>query len=149
MATTFKIDGLSDLEKSLTDMKKSTAQGVVKRVLLRAGQPLANIAASMAPVGETGNLRYSVVVSDKLTRRQKRMLVKESPVEVYVGTANKAGVQVEFGNDHQSAEPFLRPAFDMGINQVLDIIKADLGQEIEKTAARSARRLARASAKGA
>lgn len=149
MAQTFKIEGLSDLENALTEMKKSTAKGVVKRVLLQAGAPLANIASAMAPIGETGNLSYSVVVSDKLTRRQQRMAVKESPVEVYVGTANKAGVQVEFGNDHQSAQPFLRPAFDIGINQVLDSIKANLGTEIEKTAARAAKRLARQAAKGA
>jgi hypothetical protein len=44
----------------------------------------------------------------------------------------------EFGNRHQAATPFVRPAWDEKQGEALEIVQRDLGEEIEKTAQRRA-----------
>lgn len=72
--------------------------------------------------------------------------------EVYVGpessskkNAIKAIVQ-EFGSVKQAPQPYMRPAWAEHQNTVLEIVKRDLGDEIEKAAKRLARRAAKKAA---
>ena len=67
-----------------------------------------------------------------------------SEVEVHVGVNDPAGVQTEFGNEHQGADPWLRPAWDANWRAALDGIGADLWNETKKSADRLARKAARA-----
>jgi HK97 gp10 family phage protein len=140
-----KVEGLNELEQALRQLPKANAKAVLRRTLKEAGEPVAKTARSLAP-HELGYLRESIDVSPKLSSRQTRLRHKESPVEMYIGPGtDPAGHLQEFGTGPgHHAQPFLRPAWDQHKNEVLDTIANRTWLEIEKTAAR----LARKSAKG-
>ncbi|TDK35201.1 hypothetical protein E2F50_13145 [Rhizobium deserti] len=137
-----RVDGLKDLDQALKKLPRATAKSVGRRTLMKAAQPIAEAGRANAPERE-GNLKKSYGVGTKLTKRQKRMNKKESPVEVFVGPNDPAAVQTEFGNQHQAAEPHLRPAWDAEKQPTLERIKDGLWVEISKAAARLARKAAK------
>lgn len=143
MASRVRVDGLKDLEKALSQLKTATAKGVVRKVLMKAAQPIAEAGQANAPLGPTGNLKGSYGVGTKLTRRQRKLHKKQSPVEVFAGPNDPAAIQTEFGNEHQGAEPHLRPAWDGNNKKALDIVAAEMGGEIDKRIQRAARRAER------
>lgn len=97
----------------------------------------------------TGALQISIGVGTKLTKRQGKLHRKmfksdKASAEVFVGAGGLAqATQVEFGNEHQAAEPYMRPAWDGNKDKALDIIKSELGGEIMKAAQRLAKKAAR------
>ena len=146
--TTIKIEGLAELKDALRELPDATAKNVMRRVLKRAAEPIAEHMRSLVPTA-SGDLKESIAVSTTLSRSQKRKAQKEGPndVEVYVGPG--AGAQshyshlVEFGSSHQGAQPYARPAWDAEYRKALEGIKADLAAEIKKTADRAARKAAK------
>ena len=144
MRTTVKVDGFRELEAALAELPKATGKNVLKRVLLSAAEPIEGDAAANAP-HLSGKLARDVKTGTRLTRRQSSMNRKlgKSAVEIHVGVSDPAGVQTEFGNEHQAAEPWLRPAWDANADGALETIKSDLGDEIDKAARRVAKRAAK------
>jgi HK97 gp10 family phage protein len=141
-----KIEGLKELDKALGELPKATAKATLRRVLVEGGELIASAARRGAPVDEH-YLYESIDVSTKLNRRQRSLHKDESGKmfqEMFVGTNNPAGVQQEFGNEHNAAQPFMRPAWDAKKQDALERITVLLWGEIEK----SAQRLARKAAKG-
>ena len=140
-----KLSGVRELDLALAEMKKSTARGVLKRVALKALQPVVDAAKAMAPVDD-GQLRDSIVASDQLAGNAKRSAPKlargerATGITVYAGTKNRNGVPREFGSVRAPAHPFMRPAWDGNKGRLLDSVAKDLAEEIEKTAARAAKR---------
>ena len=57
--------GFSDLDKALGLLPKSAARATLRRVLVKAGQPIADRAQSLAP-RDTGELSESIKVSTKV-----------------------------------------------------------------------------------
>lgn len=144
-----RVEGLKDLEKALMKFgKHTTRKGVGRRVLKKAGQPLADRMNELAPDDESteGGLNTSYDVSTRLNKRQTRAQRKlgKDDVMVFVGTNDPAGLQQEFGNINHSPQPHVRPAWDSGKGEALNTIKRELAVEIDKTAKREARRKARA-----
>lgn len=146
MSVSMKFEGGKDLEAALFGLRRAASKAVAKRVLLKAGAPIAAAGAANAPE-DSGALAESYGVGVKLTNRQAQRNRRGSAVEVYVGPNDPAAIQTEFGNDHQSAQPHLRPAWDAEKNGALNGIAADMWAEIEKTAARAAKRAATKAAK--
>lgn len=136
------VSGLRELDAALGEFKKATAKGVLRRVGIRALEPVASAMRAMAPVDpeSPGDLAGSVTVGTKLSPRQakiNRKIEGKSFVEVYAGPGpDPAGVQQEFGNVNHAPQPFARPAWDANKGRVLEIVTTDLGAEIEKTARR-------------
>jgi HK97 gp10 family phage protein len=144
---TFKIEGLAELDEALSEFPKATARNVLLRTLKEQGAPIRDTGEQLAP-RDKGGLKQSYTVSTKLSRRQKKLNKKESMVEVYIGPGPAAkGVQTEFGNAHQAPQPHLRPAFDSNVQRVLNGIKNELADQIEKARARLARKAERLAAK--
>jgi HK97 gp10 family phage protein len=139
-----KVEGLRELEAALSDLTRATAKNVCRRVLNKAADPIERDAAANAPQLR-GHLQRDVKTGTRLTRRQAAMNRKlgKSAVEVHVGVSDPAGVQTEFGNEHQAAEPWLRPAWDANKAAALDTIGSELGTEIRKAADRQAKKAAR------
>nr|WP_280923346.1 HK97-gp10 family putative phage morphogenesis protein [Rhizobium halophytocola] len=133
---------MRELEKALKELPKATAKNVVRKVLKAAAEPIAEAGRANAQVRE-GNLKASYGVGTKLTRRQRKTSKKESPVEVYAGPNDPAAIQTEFGNEHQAAEPHLRPAWDANKAKALQLISDGLALEIQKSTDRLARKAAR------
>lgn len=150
MATTRRVDGLRELDAALgalaDEFGKPAAKGVLRRVATKALTPMAETARALAPDDpETGgnDLRASIVAGRPLNKRQAALAKKEQGkalVTVYAGTADPAGVQQEFGNVNHPPQSFMRPAFEQDAEKAIDIVAKELGPEIEKTAARLARR---------
>lgn len=68
MAIRVQVSGLRELDKSLGELTKGQAKGVLKRVLLKAGQPIADAAQALAP-RDTGKLGDSIKVSTKVENK--------------------------------------------------------------------------------
>ena len=150
--TTVRVEGLSETVAALGRLSRSTQRNVLRRVLTRAGEPIAERAQQLAP-NLTGLLDLSITTSTQLTRRERGGGVKLNEAEVYVGPASVGGAlyyatHVEFGTIVMTAQPYMRPAWDSLQGQALDIIKTGLWEEIEKAAARAARKAARLAARG-
>ncbi len=143
----FKIEGLAELDEALAELPKATARNVLQRTLKAQGAPIRDAGEQNAP-RMTGGLKQSYTIGTKLSRRQKSQNKKESDVEVYIGpTPHPKSVQTEFGNAHQAAHPHLRPAFDGNVMKVLDGIKTELTDQIDKARVRLAKKAARIAAK--
>lgn len=147
MFETVEVEGLAELETALRELPDATARNVLRRVAKKVLEPVAAHARSLAPVAE-GRLVRSIVVGDKLSRRQKSQFQREDPNDVVMfvgaGALPQAHMQ-EFGTVDMPPQPFLRPAWDSNKGAVLDSIKGDMWAEIEKAAARLARKAAKLS----
>ena len=142
MKVSFKVEGFRDLEKALMELPKATAKAAVRRILKKAAKPIADAGRANAPERE-GGLKESYGVGTRLTKRQRKVSKKQSEVEVYAGPNDPAAIQTEFGNEHQAAEPHLRPAWDAEKRNALEIIKKEMWAEVEKSIARFRKRQAR------
>lgn len=149
--TTVRMEGLADLDRALSELPKATARNTLQRVLKKGAERVQEAWQPKVPV-LSGHYQHSIIVgpSSKLTPRQKRDAKKEGKhfAEMHVGTSDPAGQQNEFGNINMAANPSGRPAWDATKDGVLADVAKDLGDEIEKSRARLARKAARLAAKG-
>jgi hypothetical protein len=151
------VEGLRELDRALGELPKSTAKAVLRRTLIKAGTPLAEEMRNLAPDDpETGagDLKSGIGVGTKLSQRQAKLHRREFKddkafAEVFVGAGpNPAAWNQEFGNINHGPQSFARPAWDGGQRQVLETIKTETWNEIEKAAQRLARKAAKLAAKG-
>ncbi|QCB42279.1 hypothetical protein E5673_08575 [Sphingomonas sp. PAMC26645] len=154
MNFTMKVEGLDELGKALGELKASLAKPVMRRAAVKALGPFLSEVKRLAPVSDTegGALRDSYVIGTaaKLTAREKGRARRErsSEVEVFAGTSNPAGKLQEYGTRFQVAQPHARPAWVISRQQVLVTFQTELAADIAKTAARAAKRKAKAEAAG-
>lgn len=165
MAKLVKLTGFRDLEKALASLPQATAKAVLRKVAKRALEPMRAAAAAAAPVSEQpytrgsfargtlrtvlpGRLKRSIVVSTKRTRRVRKARGPINGLEMAMGPSGGTGALsyatfTEFGTDDTPPQPFMRPAWDGHADGALDIIRADLGREIDAASKRAAKRAAR------
>lgn len=153
MAVTFHMEGFKELDEAFTDLantvgtSKATGKNVARRALAQAAAPLKSALDGAAPVA-SGNLQESIASSTQLTKRQRSVSPKVSPVEHYVGAgALPQAHMTEFGTAHQPPQPWFRPIWDAMKQSILNSIAALLWSEIRKAAARAAKKAARLAAK--
>lgn len=152
MRSSVRIDGLKELDAALAELPRATGKNVLRRVGIRALAPIVADAKDRVPVDE-GDLRDSLKVTTRLSKRQQRMNAKavaegKASVNLFAGAAALPHAHlVEFGTVNMAPQPFMRPAWDANKDRVLQLIKDELGGEIEKAAARLARKQARLIAK--
>ncbi|MDX1127452.1 HK97 gp10 family phage protein [Sinorhizobium medicae] len=147
-----RVEGLRELDRALSELPKATAKSVLRRTLLKAGGPLADEMRNLAPDDPStsgGDLKSSIAVGTKLSRRQAKLHRREFKndkafAEVFVGPGpDPAAWNQEFGNINHGPQSFARPAWDGKQREVLDVIKIETWNEIEKAAQRLARKAAR------
>jgi HK97 gp10 family phage protein len=94
------VEGLKELDEMLGKLSKSMAKTVLRNALKKAGVPIRDSAAAMAPV-DRGGLSASLTVSPKLKKSQKPGGFRDrTAVNVYVGPDAKRAPHahlVEFG----------------------------------------------------
>lgn len=141
-----RVEWLIGSDQALAELgKKSTEKNVLKRTLTKPAQQVAAEWQAAAP-RLTGHYAYSIHVGTQLTRRQKGSAYKAGllgVVEVHIGTTDPAGVQLEFGNNHQAAQPSGRPVWEQKKESTLAAVGSGLWVEIAAAAARAARRQAK------
>lgn len=147
-----KTEGFADLERALAELEKTaTAKGIMRRSLKKAAMPMKDIMHDLAPRGDTSSdaLADSVTIGARLSKRQAGLHRKmfrndKAAVEMFVGPGpDPAAWNQEFGNINHGPQPFARPAFDQEARPTLDRLGRTMWNEIEKTAARAARKAAR------
>lgn len=147
----FKLEGAKELASALEELPKATARNTLQRALKKRAEPVREEWQGRVPV-LTGEYEHSIIVgpSSKLTPRQKKDAKREGKyfAEIHIGTADPAAMQLEFGNSHMAAHPSGRPAWDATKDGVVLGLAKDLGEEIEKSAARLARKTAKIAAAG-
>jgi HK97 gp10 family phage protein len=150
---TVKISGLRELEKALAELPKATGKNVLRRVLKKRAQPIADAARGSAPddpATGAGDLKSSIGVGTVLSKRQKGLHKKmfandKAAVEVFVGAGPLPQAHnQEFGNVNHGPQPYMRPAWDSGQRPMLDGIEKDLWTEIDNAARRLAKKQAKA-----
>jgi hypothetical protein len=135
-----KIEGLSQLDQALGQLKESTAKNVLRRTGRKALEPMDAEWRRRAP-HLTGALKESGGVGSKLTKSQRQEHERESFVEVFAGPGpNPQAVQQEFGNINHPPEPYFRPAWEATKDQGLQGVADNLGAEIMASAKRAAAR---------
>lgn len=141
----------------------ATQKNVIKRSLVKALQPVGDLAEGLAPararggkvirfdggrrVRKEGTAKALVQVGTKLTRRQagENRKLGKSEVEAYVGTRDRVSRLVEFGTANAAPEPFLRPAWSvLGGQRALDRLSDEMTINVEKAVARARRRALKA-----
>lgn len=127
----------------MQNLPKVTAKSTVRRAQKKVLLPVADAINSAAPKGKTGALSGSYKVSGKLNKRQRKLREKISEVETFVGTSDPAGVQTEYGNEHQSAQPHARPVWNRMKRGMLKELGALLWVDAVKTVKRFRKRAAK------
>jgi hypothetical protein len=115
-------------------MKKATAQGVGRRSLQVPAAILRDEMKARVPK-LSGATEQSIEIGSERARKGRPA--------VNVTAADIASVQLEFGNQHQAAEPFGRPAEAAKRDQMLDRFGTALKAEVDKTVIRAAKKAAR------
>jgi HK97 gp10 family phage protein len=141
---TVKVEGLREVDAALGQLGKATGRNVMRRVAVARLQPIAEDMRDKAPVDQS-DLRDSIIVTTKNPKRNR----KRSQVEAHAGPGRHPQAHLqEFGTQHHGPQPFVRPAWDAGKDELLEGIADALWTEIEKAAARQARKAARLAARG-
>lgn len=91
-AITVKVTGLEGVKQALGELSKGTARGALRRVLIQAGQPMAEAASANAPRA-TGELAGSIRVGTKTISR--------------IGKAEYAAVMASGGTKAEAREALL------------------------------------------
>jgi HK97 gp10 family phage protein len=150
MAEIVHISGLKELDAALSALPKATAKNVLKRTLTKAANIVDAAASENAPEN-TGKLERSVIVGTRLTRSQREggpvmqadgsfLSASKGYVAVYVGTALGRGMFTEFGTYKDTAQMWFTRAWESTKDEALATISTTLGTEIEKSAARLAKK---------
>lgn len=151
MTVRVKVEGLKEIAEALGDLPKATAKNVMRRVMVKRAEPIAEKARSLVPV-EEGHLKASIHVATRLSRRQRKLRRKrhKDDVDVFVGPGTDPAAHLqEYGSSQHPAQPFMRPTFDATANVFVEGIKEDMWAEIKKALARIEKKRAKAAAKGA
>jgi hypothetical protein len=149
-----RTEGFAELNRALQELGRETTQKAsLRRAARKALEPVARLAAQLAPRAD-GTLAESIGVGTRLTKRQaglhRRMFRDDrAAVEVFAGAGGLAqATQMEFGNWKDAPQPFMRPAWDAEGRATLERLATELWVDIQRTAARQARRAARLTARG-
>jgi HK97 gp10 family phage protein len=165
MTASLRIEGMQELEAEFARLENPSQRiASARRALRKAAEPLAKLAASMAP-RDSGKLAESIGYGTRLAKRQagqhrKMFQDDRAAVEMFVGASYATGGGgrhahlVEFGTGprrHKSGKfvgsvsprPFLRPAWDSYQSAMLNTIKAELWADLQRSLARQERRNAR------
>ncbi len=151
---TTELHGFRELDETFYELGKALGKGVLRRVGTAALQPMAEKAR--AGVRErSGFLKKTIRVGTTLARSQRKdaratgegpRMDPQNDVRVSMGPGqDPAAITEEFGKYNQAANPFMRPAWEAEAAPTIQRVATGLWPEIEKTAARRARRMAAAS----
>lgn len=144
MRVIVRAEGFRELEQKLRLLPNRTRKPVMVRALKKAAEPTVQATKSLAPVGE-GDLRDSIIVSTRLSARQKGLARNtKSTAEVYIGPSGDGteGVlnyawHVEFGTERAAPHAYLRPAWDRTKAGAIELIRRELSAAIEKSLRRA------------
>jgi HK97 gp10 family phage protein len=151
-----QLEGFAEFEKQLRDMAQGYRADLIARNTLAkaaktAMEPVLNEAKAMAPVGsKPRDERNPIHMADTLRvdaripseRDKQSYYVHDTDSAIAVVSVKKSAVSLaqEFGTKKIAGHPFLRPALDNNVSQVLTILKDELSRIIPEYAKKLAKR---------
>lgn len=165
MVQIVKVEGLRELENALRELPKATGKNALRRALKKAGAPILSDMKAKAP-RDKGILVRKLAESGQLSRNERgeggpeflgldadgrKIFSKQDArnfVEIHIGASGEkqsypVAFWAEFGTNDTAAHPFARPSWDGNKEAALASVATSLKIEIEKAAARRARKLAK------
>lgn len=138
-----QVEGLKELDQALSILPRAVARRELQKDGIGALKPFVDAWKAAAPVDADpasspkrppGTLRNSIHAGTRLNKSQARQVRREGKwfAEVYAGTNDPAGVQTEFGNAHQAAQPHGRPAWESAKEEVLRGVGGRLWGKLEQ-----------------
>lgn len=138
-----QLDGFKEFESQIQELAKGYRSDLVARnTLAKAGkvamQPVYDYMA-IAPYDAKGNrtgihLRDTRRIDSRIPYESDRdsMYVKDTDAVITVVSVKKSAVSLgqEFGTAKMNAQPYLRVSLEATVDQVLSILKSQLGQII-------------------
>lgn len=133
MAGEIGVRGLADLDRRLTQLVPQAARRAVNAALMAGGgvwEKNAKARVYTVVKKRTGNLKRNIV---------RRIARSEQMPTVHMGLKREAfyGYFIELGTSDFPARPFLRPAFDSSIQQIITTVADRLRKRIEIEAAKA------------
>jgi HK97 gp10 family phage protein len=168
-----RTEGFAELNRALEELGKvATQKASLRRAAIKALQPMADLAQSLAP-RRIGHLADSITVSTRAhgatdagraafgaalqsgaSRAEATQALRDArrsdagTVFVHMGPGrHPQAITQEFGTSFHPPQPFMRPAWDAEGMATLDRLATELWADIQRTAARQARRAARQAAR--
>jgi HK97 gp10 family phage protein len=122
---TARVEGMAELRAKLRKMELR-APGLIAEALKKAAKPMEDYAVGAAPVA-SGSLARSIHTRAMPSTSPGHATVRIGPAwAIYGGGGVEYGRFVEFGTSRMAAQPFLRPALDVGADEALHIFAAEL-----------------------
>jgi len=147
-----ELSGFRELDDTFYDLGKTLGKNVLRRVGTKALEPMADHARALVGV-RRGFLKRSIHVGTSLAKSQRAKasrsggafrLDAQDGVTIYMGPGqDPAAITEEFGKFDQAPDPYMRPSFDAEAMNTIQRIADGLWPEIDKAAARRARKLAK------
>ncbi len=151
-----KFEGGRELQAALRELGSvATQRNVARRALDKAAIPIWDEAVRLAPddpkTAEGVSLVSAIKIGERaLGRGNRSFRRKNGIVERYVGIDPTINPRVafyseiaEFGKGPTRAQPYMRPAFESKKQEAVDRLGDDLREEIDKAAARAAKKAAK------
>lgn len=145
MATRVEIKGLRELGEAMKALGNDVGLKIARSATNAGAQVIKRRAKELAPVApepykiegvlvQPGNIGKNIVV--KRLKRGQTQLTSEHVVTVRgkakYGYASRVGALQEFGTVKQSAQPFMRPAFEQEKGFAVQKIRETLKRRIDK-----------------
>jgi HK97 gp10 family phage protein len=132
-----RLFGVKELDRALKGLEPKVRRKVISRAIRTALKVVKAAVEAAAPVGESGNLRRSVVV--RAVKGRKRGVIA---LEVRIGEGNFKGKTyyaafIEFGTKDIPAHGFMRKAFDETKDQARIIAMNEILAGVKREAAAS------------
>lgn len=141
--TSFKFSGFKELYEAIGHLPEVVMNKELSPLLVRSLQPMAVYANTIAPddplTGPPWNLNTSIEVG---TRQRSGPAKHDRPLgkydaRAYVGPTKfgyPQAIMQEFGTIHETAQPFMRPAWDSQKEVALTLISAGLAERLQMIA---------------
>lgn len=135
---TIQVHGLKELQKQLKKLGNKDGRQALARACRKAFKPVLDTAKALAP-RHRGILADSLKISVLQPKGQDAAVV----VGIKIGAPKGIGTKelpparrwhfVELGTVKMSAHPFLRPALDQNADRVVELLKAEIRNSIDRT----------------
>jgi HK97 gp10 family phage protein len=142
------LEGFAPLHRAFSELPKATGKAALRRAGMKALEPMRRVADAKAP-RLTGATAKSVKISTKKKGRTQGGKKYDGPQAQEIsmgptGIGRLRGQLQEFGTYKEKPQPFMRPAWDAEADNTLESLKAALWDQLERAAARLAKKAAKA-----
>jgi HK97 gp10 family phage protein len=119
--------GVADVTAALAATAQKVTDDLLRRQLIKAGQPIADRAKSLAPRGPGGGVHLQDEIAVQVVTDDRG----QPTVAIGPTTAAFYGSFLELGTIKMAARPFLRPAFDTGTDEATQTVGDGVWREMK------------------